>query len=432
RFCAITERLPAMVDEARMYVHLPCSARDWDSPEFAYEPPDRVPLYQREHRGPPDAAAGGLALAADIQRRKDDNLYLLSEIEYGFAMSHLVAFMGEVGSLFRPRTPYSNDYMLIFARLRPEAKMMTLRTNVERIECVFESIRQDTLRRMAAEPAAAAAAAAVHHPSPLHAAGTVDPVLDPDAEVAGIEIPCLHHLAMLVLYSALNIHMYRMVFQMHYELSASLPPAGAGRSPDDAALLDEFDAYVKELWARARTAAQQVSSILRGEHPGVPSGVLALAGINQGAHRAAAAAAAAAAAEHGRDDAKPDSAMDRQRRVFREKVKVKEARLREVAHSVLASFHRTLPYALLLVAKVHADSIKWWSGVSAEETARAMLDASEVVRFLETHQALFSSTDYVALVKGMLQSTASDNGDDSDDDDDDDGSSNDGDDDMAS
>ncbi|KAJ2693107.1 hypothetical protein H4R19_006050, partial [Coemansia spiralis] len=48
RFCAITERLPAMVDETRMYVHLPCSAHDWDSPEFAYEPPAHVPLYQRD------------------------------------------------------------------------------------------------------------------------------------------------------------------------------------------------------------------------------------------------------------------------------------------------------------------------------------------------------------------------------------------------
>ncbi|KAJ1725860.1 hypothetical protein LPJ61_005607, partial [Coemansia biformis] len=364
RFCAIAERLPTMIDESRMYVHLPCSAQDWDRPEFSYEPPTQMPFYRREERAQTyagAASADGSALAAEIQRRKADNLYLVSEIEYGFAMSHLVAFMAEIGALFRPRTPYGNDYMLLFAQIPWETKMKTLRANVERIECLFEGVRQDTLRRLAATPTSAAG---MHRPGPQHA-GATDPVLDPDADVAGIEIPCLHHLAMLVLYSALNIHLYRMVFQVHYELSASLQTPADARSAEDASLLDAFNVYTRELWERARTAAQQVSSILRGEHPGVPSEVLALAGIKHGAHRTA-PGTGHVADEHGRDDPRPDgmreSTMDRQRRVFREKVKVKEARLREIADSVLASFHRTLPYALLLVAKVHADSIKWWSG----------------------------------------------------------------------
>ncbi|KAJ2814416.1 hypothetical protein IWW50_007134, partial [Coemansia erecta] len=93
RFCAIAERLPTMVNEARMFVHFPCSAHDWDSPEFTYRAPERVPRYQREGYMRVDLGSEmcGLTLGQELRRRKEDNLYMISEIEYGFSMSHLVA-----------------------------------------------------------------------------------------------------------------------------------------------------------------------------------------------------------------------------------------------------------------------------------------------------------------------------------------------------
>ncbi|KAJ1843964.1 hypothetical protein LPJ73_005317, partial [Coemansia sp. RSA 2703] len=93
RFCAIAERLPTMVDEARMFVHFPCPAREWDQPEFTYQAPLRVPRYLRE--GYRRAEAGDdlnpLTLGQEMNMRKNDNLYMMCEIEYGFSMSHLVA-----------------------------------------------------------------------------------------------------------------------------------------------------------------------------------------------------------------------------------------------------------------------------------------------------------------------------------------------------
>ncbi|KAJ2666772.1 hypothetical protein GGH99_006718 [Coemansia sp. RSA 1285] len=94
----------------------------------------------------------------------------------------------------------------------------------------------------------------------------------------------------------------------------------------------------------------------------------------------------------------------RLKRIFRERIKAQEKRLHEMAMSVFASYRRTLPYALLLAAKVHVDNIKWWANEQQDEQmAHAYLDLAVIVQFLETHQTAFSSTDYVALVKSMMQ-----------------------------
>ncbi|KAJ2126793.1 hypothetical protein IW136_006581 [Coemansia sp. RSA 678] len=74
-----------------------------------------------------------------------------------------------------------------------------------------------------------------------------------------------------------------------------------------------------------------------------------------------------------------------------------------MAQSVMASFRRTLPYALLLVAKVHLDNIESGAGhINENDIARSYLDLADAVQFLETHQTLFTSADYVSLVKGMM------------------------------
>ncbi|KAI9475162.1 hypothetical protein LPJ78_000344 [Coemansia sp. RSA 989] len=410
RFCAISERLPTMVNESRMFVHFPCSARDWDSPDFTYRAPDRVPRYQRDGYMRVDLGDNmcSLSLGQELQRRKKDNLYMMSEIEYGFSMSHLVAFLAEMGALFRPRAPYGNEYTQLYMRIPWAKKMKTLRASVERAERLLEMVRHGVLQMLAETPDHSSPASSSPH------AGAA-PVLDPQAAVPGIEIPQLHHLIMLILYSALNIHLYRMVFQIHFEFSSSLPKPDDRRSEDNE-LIAAFDEYVKELWERTTIAAQQVSRILRGEFPGVPEWVLKLADIKPGAGQDAAAAnrpategtAAPDAGGSGDASAKQQSgevqASNRLRNLFRERIRAQETRLHEVAHSVLASFRRTLPYALLLVAKVHIDNIQSKvSRMDDAEIARTYLDLAVTVQFLETHQVLFSSTDYVSLVKGMMQ-----------------------------
>ncbi|KAJ2738462.1 hypothetical protein GGI20_006272 [Coemansia sp. BCRC 34301] len=390
-----------------MFVHFPCSASEWDRAEFEYQAPLRVPRYLREGcarvgpPGPPD-----LALGPEMTRRKADNLYMMSEIEYGFAMSHLVAFLADMGALFRPSSPYGNDYVPMFSQMAWPARMAALRANVERVERIFDGVRQDILRRLAAPPTntwtppvTSAATHAHSHPPSV------------DASTA-VEIPHLHQLAMLVLYSVLNIHLYRMVFQIHYELSSSLPAAADGRCQDDIDLLTAFDQYVKDLWQRTTTAAQLVSRILRGEHPGVPHWVLTLAGVSRPAamdvdteepSSTPAMASSAPASSNVAAPAAPDGAR-RLRSVFQDRIRAQEARLHDVAMSVFASFRRTLPYALLLAAKVHVDNIEWWANEHHDDNmSRAYLDLAEIVRFLETHQVAFSSTDYVSLVKGMMR-----------------------------
>ncbi|KAJ2109140.1 hypothetical protein GGI16_000854 [Coemansia sp. S142-1] len=407
RFCAIAERLPTMVNEARMFVHFPCSASEWDRAEFEYQAPARVPRYLREgcaRAGPPGPP--GLALGPEMTRRKADNLYLMSEIEYGFAMSHLVAFLADMGALFRPSSPYGNDYVPMFSQMAWPARMAALRANVERVERIFEGVRQDILRRLAAPPnntwaphaTSATGAAQSHHP-------TID---TPTA----VEIPHLHQLAMLILYSVLNIHLYRMVFQIHYELSSSLPAVSDGRCQDDIDLMTAFDQYVKDLWLRTTTAAQVVSRILRGEHQGVPHWVLSLAGISrpmamdvdaEGTPSAPTSTTATTSAPTSSTATAPDGAR-RLRSVFQDRIRAQEARLHDVAISVFASFRRTLPYALLLAAKVHVDNIEWWADEHHDENmSQAYLDLAEIARFLETHQLAFSSTNYVSLVKGMMR-----------------------------
>ncbi|KAJ2698224.1 hypothetical protein H4218_003433 [Coemansia sp. IMI 209128] len=401
RFCAIAERLPTMVNEARMFVHFPCSASEWDRAEFEYQPPPRVPRYLREgcaRAGPP-----GLSLGPEMTRRKADNLYLMSEIEYGFAMSHLVAFLADMGSLFRPTSPYGNDYVPMFSQMAWPARMAALRANVERVERIFDGVRQDILRRLAAPPTnswapPSTSAGHSHHSS----------IDTPTA----VEIPHLHQLAMLILYSVLNIHLYRMVFQIHYELSSSLPAVSEGRSQDDIDLMVAFDQYVKDLWLRTTTAAQVVSRILRGEHPGVPHWVLVLAGISrptpmdvdtEGVSSAPVSTSATASDPASSAATAPDGAR-RLRSVFQDRIRAQEARLHDVAISVFASFRRTLPYALLLVAKVHIDNTEWWADKHHNDNmTQAYRDLSEVARFLETHQRAFSSTNYVSLVKGMMR-----------------------------
>ncbi|KAJ2842639.1 hypothetical protein IWW36_005832, partial [Coemansia brasiliensis] len=277
RFCAISERLPTMVNESRMFVHFPCSAQDWDSPEFTYQAPDLVPRYQRDGYMRVDLGDNmcSLTLGQEIQRRKKDNLYMMSEIEYGFSMSHLVAFLAEMGALFRPRAPYGNEYTQLYMRIPWPKKMKTLRASVERAERLLEMVRQGVLQMLAETPNTAHSSSS---PTSNPTNTGTDPVLDPQAAVPGIEIPQLHHLVMLILYSTLNIHLYRMVFQIHFEFSSSLPKPDDRRS-EDKELIAAFDEYVKELWKRTTTAAQQVSRILQGEFPGVPEWVLKLADI---------------------------------------------------------------------------------------------------------------------------------------------------------
>ncbi|KAJ2880857.1 hypothetical protein IWW38_005881, partial [Coemansia aciculifera] len=332
RFCAIAERLPTMVNEARMFVHFPCSASEWDRAEFAYQAPLRVPRYLRQgyaRNGPPGLSS--LALGPEMTRRKADNLYLMSEIEYGFCMSHLVAFLADMGALFRPISPYGNDYVPMFSQMAWPARMAALRANVERVEHIFDTIRQDILRRLAAPatntwaPSSAAASAHAHSHPP-----------SADAPTA-VEIPHLHQLAMLILYSVLNIHLYRMVFQIHYELSSSLPAATEGRSQDDADLIAAFDQYVKDLWQRTTAAAQLVSQILRGEHPGVPHWVLIMAGISRPAAmdvdteesmQAVPATGTSVPVPPTSGDAPPDGAR-RLRSVFQDRIRAQEARLHD-------------------------------------------------------------------------------------------------------
>ncbi|KAJ1931059.1 hypothetical protein FBU59_006841, partial [Linderina macrospora] len=286
RFCSIAERLPTMVDEARMFVHFPCNAREWDRPVFTYQAPDCVPRYLREGytRPRPGDDMHKLTLGQEMRLRKNDNLYMMSEIEYGFTMSHLVAFLADMSSLFRPRSPYGNDYTPMYIQMSWTDKMKTLRTSVERVECICEMVRQDYLQRLAtpvnpsnkpwtpvSQPASAANSSVADANSRRNSRpnGFNDPLLDCEVYAPGIELPHLHYLAMLILYSALNMHLYRMVFQIHYEYSSSLPAPGQ-REQEDMDLLAAFDQYVKDLWLRTTTAAQQVSRILRGEYPGIP------------------------------------------------------------------------------------------------------------------------------------------------------------------
>ncbi|KAJ2813852.1 hypothetical protein H4S07_000366 [Coemansia furcata] len=414
RFCAIAERLPTMVNESRMFVHFPCSASEWDRAEFDYQAPPRVPRYLREGCARAGSSApSGLALGPEMTRRKSDNLYFMSEIEYGFAMSHLVAFLADMGTLFRPSSPYGNDYVPMFSQMTWTARMATLRANVERVERIFDGVRQDILRRLATpEPAnkwepTAASAAAVHS-NPRHP--------DTDASTA-IEIPHLHQLTMLILYSVLNIHLYRMVFQIHYELSSSLPAVSDGRCQDDVDLMTAFDQYVKDLWLRTTAAAQVVSCILRGEHPGVPKWVLKLAGISRpmatdvdsvGTLSASATAATSALAPALSTTATAPDGSHRRRNIFNGNIRALEARFHGVAISVFASFRRTLPYALLLAAKVHIDNMEWWADERhVGNSTRAYADLATIVRFLETHQLAFSSTSYVSLVNGMMRNDSS-------------------------
>ncbi|KAJ2853689.1 hypothetical protein FB639_006499, partial [Coemansia asiatica] len=320
-------------------------------PEFTYQAPPRVPRYLRE--GYTRAELGDdlnrLTLGQEMNARKADNLYLMCEIEYGFSMSHLVAFLADMGSLFRPRAPYGNDYIPVFAQVSWPNKMRALQANVERVERVLEMVRQGFLQRLAS--------AAPHGPvtrPPPESSGAADPVLSRDQYAPGIEIPHLHQLTMLILYSVLNIHLYRMVFQIHYELSSTMPSPDR-RRPEDTELLAVFDQYVKELWVRTTTAAQQVSRILRGEFPGVPHWVLALAGIKKGTELSTAPASASVSvpasasstppaannpAEQpsaangpghmdvdGSDASQP--ASSRLRSVFQERIKAQEAKLHE-------------------------------------------------------------------------------------------------------
>ncbi|KAJ1965695.1 hypothetical protein GGI12_000594 [Dipsacomyces acuminosporus] len=439
RFCSISERLPTMVNEARMFVHFPCSAKEWDQPEFTYQAPERVPRYLREGytRAQPGDDLNRLTLGQEMSVRKGDNLYLMSEIEYGFSMSHLVAFLADMSSLFRPRSPYGNDYIPVFMQMTWPNKMKTLRANVERVERIFEMVRQDILQRLAMPSSPNTSSWTPQQQQPEGTSnvpskadseqedktGTrIDPVLDSQTYAPGIEIPHLHQLSMLILYSVLNIHLYRMVFQIHYEFSSSLPPP-AKREQEDNELLAAFGQYVKDLWLRTTTAAQQVSRILRGEYPGVPHWVLTLAGIKKPSPLAVPAATQSPVtgpdppvrASNGEmmevdaDSNRPPQERARQRQMqrlkemFQERIRAQEAHLHEVANSVFSSFRRTLPYALLLAAKVHIDNIEWWANEKqVDKMARAYLDLAEIVRFLETHQVAFASTDYVSLVKGMM------------------------------
>ncbi|KAJ2025271.1 hypothetical protein IWW57_003437 [Coemansia sp. S610] len=70
----------------------------------------------------------------------------------------------------------------------------------------------------------------------------------------------------------------------------------------------------------------------------------------------------------------------------------------------MAPFQCKLTCALPLVAKVHIDNTEWWADKHHNDNmTQAYCDLSEVVRFLETHQCAFSSTNYVSLVKGMMR-----------------------------
>ncbi|KAJ1773292.1 hypothetical protein IW140_000421 [Coemansia sp. RSA 1813] len=480
RFGAVAERLPTMVDESRIFVHLPCSAEEWEKPVFSYKAPERVPKYRRGGytHGNNTKASHQMTLVQEIAARKDDNLYMISDIEYGFAMGHLVTFLANMGSLFWPLSPYSNDYVQPFAGVDWQRKINILQTNVERIEALFEASRRDTLQRLNARPQQGgensastfdvpmhsdpealrfkkrrdssggdggdskakqhafdgqypARSSSIFRPAARRSQNSVDPVLDEKACVSGIEIPHLHHLNMLILYSTLNIQLYRMVFQIHYEFSSSLP-VSEERQKDDRDLLAAFDKYVKSLWQRATTAAQQVSRILRGEFPNVPHWVLTLAGIKavdavpSTASQSSTPAVGSnqqqqqqdtsslgtmdvdseAASPQGQEGkaATQNSMSHRLKRIFRERIKSQEKRLHEMATSVFTSYRRTMPYALLLAAKVHVDNIKWWTNEKEDvEMARAYLDLAVIVQFLETHQTSFSSTDYVFLVKSMMQ-----------------------------
>ncbi|KAJ2439638.1 hypothetical protein GGF42_007891, partial [Coemansia sp. RSA 2424] len=171
-----------------------------------------------------------------------------------------------------------------------------------------------------------------------------------------------------------------------------------------------------DLWQRTTIAAQLVSRILRGEHAGVPHWVLTLAGISRptamdvdmdepsSAPAAPTTASPIPASSTATTGAIAPDGPRRLRSVFQDRIRAQEARLHEVAMSVFASFRRTLPYALLLAAKVHVDNIEWWAHEHHDDNmSRAYLDLAEIVRFLETHQIAFSSTDYVSLVKGMMR-----------------------------
>ncbi|KAJ1735840.1 hypothetical protein LPJ72_001683 [Coemansia sp. Benny D160-2] len=477
RFGAVAERLPTMVDESRIFVHLPCSIEEWEKPVFTYRAPERVPKYRREAfaLGENTKDPRKRTLIQEIAARKNDNLYLISDIEYGFAMGHLVSFLAHMGSLFRPLSPYSNDYIQPFVEVSWQGKMRTLQANVDRIEALFEIARQDTLKRLNAHPnqgeKLASAGMPMHinsetlrakkrrdsigdgvsnsnsqpaahsgqsearvnnnnsgssssstfQPAASRPHRGVDPILDEKASMSGIEIPHIHHLNMLILYSALNIQLYRMVLQIHYELTSSLP-ASDERKQEDNDLMAAFDVYIKRIWQRTTTAAQHVSRILRGEFPNVPHWVLTLVGINgagspmafangvvQNGNMEVDSETADKGAQQGSDTATTATTQSttmshRLKRIFRERIKAQEKRLHEMAMSVFASYRRTLPYALLLAAKVHVDNIKWWANEQQDEQmAHAYLDLAVIVQFLETHQTAFSSTDYVALVKSMMQ-----------------------------
>ncbi|KAJ2556535.1 hypothetical protein EV175_001939 [Coemansia sp. RSA 1933] len=491
RFGAVAERLPTMVDESRIFVHLPCSTDEWEKPVFTYTAPEKVPKYRRDEAAlsetTTDSPHRQLTLIQEIAARKEDNLYMISDIEYGFAMGHLVTFLANMGSLFRPLSPYSNDYVQPFAGVGWQRKVSILQANVERIEGLFENARRDTLQRLNAQPqhgengtsflgmsiqenpaesrfkkrrdsssdegssdskpkqnahqhgGFAASSNSIFRPAPKRIVKSVDLVLDTKANVPGIEIPHLHHLNMLILYSTLNIQLYRMVFQIHYDFSSSLP-VYEERKQDDKDLLAAFDKYVTSLWLRATTAAQQVSRILRGDVPNVPHWVLTLAGIKTAdaavpstVGQSSTQSSAGSNPQHAQETSSSLGAMDvdseepsrnpqeqqsssaaapaapnpmshRLKRIFRERIKCQEKRLHEMATSVFTSYRRTMPYALLLAAKVHVDNIKWWANEKQdEEMARAYLDLAVIVQFLETHQTSFSSTDYVSLVKSMMQ-----------------------------
>ncbi|KAJ2579803.1 hypothetical protein IWW49_006515, partial [Coemansia sp. RSA 1797] len=104
-----------------------------------------------------------------------------------------------------------------------------------------------------------------------------------------------------------------------------------------------------------------------------------------------------------KSDSNREQSTHRLRNVFRKRIQEQETRLHEMAQSVMASFRRTLPYALLLVAKVHLDNIESGAGhINDSDIARSYLDLADAVQFLETHQTLFTSADYVSLVKGMM------------------------------
>ncbi|KAJ1902950.1 hypothetical protein LPJ81_003323 [Coemansia sp. IMI 209127] len=470
QFGAVAERLPSMVDESRIFVHLPCSVEEWEKPVFTYTAPEKVPKYRRDGASHSEDTKDShqSTLVQEIAARKDDNLYMISDIEYGFAMGHLVTFLASMGSLFRPLSPYSNDYVQPFAGVGWQGKMSILQASVDRIEGLFETARRDTLKRLNARPQQGEGISSVgmsmqpdpgesrfkkrrdsgsdddsdskpkqhsiFQPVPAKVRKSIDPVLDEKAGVPGIEIPHLYHLNMLVLYSTLNIQLYRMVFQIHYDFSSSLP-ASEERQQDDKDLLTAFNKYVKLLWQRATAEAQQVSRILRGESPSVPHWVLTLAGVraadaapskpsqntpplavgsNQPQKQQDATSSLSMMDVDSEEQANPQeqqgNAMTqnpmshRLKRIFRERIKTQEKRLHEMATSVFTSYRRTVPYALLLAVKVHVDNIKWWTNEKQDvDIARAYLDLAAIVQFLETHQTSFSSTDYVALVKSMMQ-----------------------------